>query len=71
MLAQGGIDPRPLAEQHPLTRKLDTLTINVTLALHAGFLLRIASAGPSTDPAIVTMMTRLGNASLSWLRKRS
>jgi hypothetical protein len=66
-----GIDPQPLAEQHPLTRKLDTLTINVTLALHAGFLLRIAaSSGPSTDPAIVAMMTRLGNASLSWLRKR-
>jgi len=67
----GGIDPQPLAEHHPLIRDLDPLTVNVTLALHAGFLLRIAaSAGPSADPAIVAMMSALGGASLKWLQER-
>jgi aminoglycoside phosphotransferase len=66
-----GIDPRPLADRHPLTRDLDPLTLNATLALHAGFLLRAAAcAGPSADPVIVAMMIRLGNASVRWLRKR-
>ena len=66
-----GIDPRPLAGRHPLTRDLDDLTVNATLALHAGFLLRVAaSAGPSADPDIIAMMTALGNASLKWLRDR-
>jgi aminoglycoside phosphotransferase len=66
-----GIDPQPLAEHHPLTRDLAPLTVNVTLALHAGFLLRIAaSADPWADPAIVAMMTALGRASLKWLQER-
>jgi hypothetical protein len=66
-----GIDPQPLAEQHPLTRGLDSLTVNVTLALHAGFLLRAAaSAARDADPDLVAAMTALGNASLRWLSSR-
>ncbi|MFI6078124.1 hypothetical protein ACIA5C_42005 [Actinoplanes sp. NPDC051343] len=66
-----GIDPQGLAGRHPLTRDLDPLAVNVFLAAHAGFLLRVAgAAGPTTDPRLVTMMTRLGTASLTWLRRR-
>jgi hypothetical protein len=66
-----GIDPQPWAARHPLTRDLDPLAVNVFLAVHAGFLLRVAgTAGPTTDPRLVTMMTRLGTASLTWLRRR-
>ncbi|MGW7689814.1 hypothetical protein ACWGMA_13220 [Streptomyces asiaticus] len=64
-----GVDPRPIAENHPLTRDLDPARINEALALHAGFLLRTAAAaGPAADPNIVAMMTALGLASLRWLR---
>ncbi|MBU3866751.1 aminoglycoside phosphotransferase family protein [Streptomyces sp. 4503] len=66
-----GVDPRPIAENHPLTRDLDPARINEVLALHAGFLLRTAvAAGPDADPHIVAMMTALGLASLRWLRTR-
>ncbi|MCQ8187051.1 phosphotransferase [Streptomyces rugosispiralis] len=64
-----GVDPRPIARNHPLTRDLDPARINEMLALHAGFLLRTAAAaGPAADPNIVAMMTALGLASLRWLR---
>ncbi|WP_344595600.1 aminoglycoside phosphotransferase family protein [Streptomyces violaceusniger] len=64
-----GVDPRPIAENHPLTRDLDPVQINEMLALHAGFLLRTAAAaGPAADPNIVAMMNALGLASLRWLR---
>ncbi|GAA0914659.1 MULTISPECIES: aminoglycoside phosphotransferase family protein [Streptomyces violaceusniger group] len=64
-----GVDPRPIAENHPLTRDLDPARINEMLALHAGFLLRTAAAaGPAADPNIVAMMNALGLASLRWLR---
>jgi hypothetical protein len=66
-----GIDPQPIAETHPLTRDLDPAHINVFLALHAGFLFRIAStAGPSADPNLLDMMVALGRGSLHWLRDR-
>jgi hypothetical protein len=66
-----GIDPQSLADRHPLTRDLDPRSVNVFLAVHAGFLLRVAtSAGPATDPRLVAMMNRLGTASLTWLRRR-
>jgi hypothetical protein len=69
--ALSGIDPQALADEHPLTRDLDPLRVNTFLAVHAGFLLRVAAlAGPATDPRLVSMMTRLGTASLTWLRRR-
>jgi aminoglycoside phosphotransferase len=66
-----GMDPQPIADSHPLTRDLDPARINEVLALHAGFLFRMASsAGPTADPNIVNMMVALGSASLHWLRER-
>jgi hypothetical protein len=66
-----GIDPQPLADRHPLTGELDPLPVNVFLAVHSGFLFRVATnAGPGTDPRLIAMMTRLGTASLNWLRRR-
>ncbi|QUQ63815.1 phosphotransferase family protein [Kutzneria sp. CA-103260] len=66
-----GVDPQPLAEAHPLTRHLHADQIDVVLAMHAGFLLRIAAtAGPTADPALVTMMVALARGSLRWLRSR-
>jgi hypothetical protein len=66
-----GIDPQPLAERHPLTRHVDPALINVLLALHAGFLFRVAvSAGPHADRHLVDMMVALGGASLRWLQTR-
>jgi hypothetical protein len=66
-----GIAPQPLAEQHPLTRNLDPEQINVFLAVHAGFLIRLAMrAGPTVDRNLLDMATTLGQASLSWLQSR-
>jgi hypothetical protein len=66
-----GVDPRSLAESHPLTRDLEVTRVNGILASHAGFLLRAAaSSGPTADPHLVAMMTALGRASLGWLRRR-
>lgn len=66
-----GLDPQPIAENHPLTRDLDPIQINEVLALHAGFLLRTAAAaGPDADPNLIAMMTALGLASVRWLRRR-
>ncbi|MFC4117948.1 phosphotransferase family protein [Nonomuraea zeae] len=66
-----GIDPQPIAEDHPLTRDLDAAQIDAVLAMHSGFLLRIAaSAGPQVDRHLVDMMVALGRASLRWLRER-
>jgi hypothetical protein len=66
-----GIDPQPLAERHPLTRDLDPLPINGLLALHAGFLLRVAtSAGSGADRDLVDMMVTLSTSSLRWLGSR-
>ncbi|MEV6842376.1 phosphotransferase [Actinoplanes sp. NPDC051411] len=66
-----GIDPQTLADRHPLTRDLDPRSVDVFLAVHAGFLFRVATnAGPATGPRLIAMMTRLGTASLSWLRRR-
>jgi len=66
-----GLDPQPLAETHPLTRDLRPDQINVVLALHAGFLLRIAATvGPDADRNLVTMMVALARGSLRWLRTR-
>ncbi|MFJ5901295.1 aminoglycoside phosphotransferase family protein [Streptomyces sp. NPDC093064] len=60
-----GVDPQKLAERHPLTRAADKEQIDVTLAAHAGFLLRIAtSVGPEADQNLVAMMTALGLASV-------
>lgn len=67
----GGVDPQPLAEVHPATRRLDPDRIDAALAAHAGFLLRIAtSVGPRADPRLVATMVALGRASLHWLRGR-
>ncbi|MEV7867769.1 phosphotransferase [Streptomyces sp. NPDC088124] len=66
-----GADPQQLAERHPLTRAADKEQIDVLLAAHSGFLLRIvASAGMGADQNLVEMMTALGLASLRWLRRR-
>jgi hypothetical protein len=66
-----GIDPQPLVERHPLTRHVDPALIDVLLALHAGFLFRVAaSAGPHADRHLIDMMAALGNASLRWLQAR-
>jgi hypothetical protein len=66
-----GVDPQPLADCHPLTRDLDPRSVDVFLAVHAGFLFRVATnAGPATDPRLTAMMTKLGTASLTWLRRR-
>ncbi len=66
-----GVDPQPLAESHPLTRDLEPVHINAFLAMHAGFLLRVAaSAGPAADRNLVDMMVALARASLHWLRNR-
>ncbi|MFB9238853.1 aminoglycoside phosphotransferase family protein [Plantactinospora siamensis] len=66
-----GIDPQPLADRHPLTRDLDSDAIDAFLAVHSGFLLRLASmAGTGADPNLVGMATALGRSSLDWLRRR-
>ncbi|WP_345579018.1 phosphotransferase family protein [Nonomuraea rosea] len=66
-----GMDPQPIAEAHPLTRDLDPAQVDAVLAMHSGFLLRVAaSAGPGTDLNLVNMMVALGLASLRWLRNR-
>jgi hypothetical protein len=66
-----GMDPQVLAEEHPLTRDLDPAQIDAVLAMHSGFLLRIAaSAGAGADRHLVDMMVALGLASLRWLRDR-
>ncbi|MGW1029350.1 aminoglycoside phosphotransferase family protein [Streptomyces sp. NPDC002577] len=67
-----GVDPQPIAEDHPLTRDLEPVQVDEVLALHAGFLLRTATAaGPTTDRNLVGMMTALGLASLRWLGRRT
>jgi Phosphotransferase enzyme family len=66
-----GVDPQPLADAHPLTRGLASEQIDVVLAMHAGFLLRIASSvGPDADRKLVAMMVALARGSLNWLRAR-
>ncbi|MFC0531481.1 phosphotransferase [Phytohabitans kaempferiae] len=66
-----GFDPQLLVERHPLTRDLDPLQIDVTLALHAGFLLRVAcTVGPETDSTMVDMMVALATGSLRLLESR-
>ncbi|MFE7357668.1 phosphotransferase family protein [Streptomyces sp. NPDC057543] len=67
-----GVDPQELAERHPLTRAVDKEQIDVMLAAHSGFLLRITtSVGPEADQNLVEMMTALGLASVRWLRNRT
>lgn len=69
--ALSGMDPQPLADEHPLTRGLEPDRLNVFLAAHAGFLIRLAAlAGPTVDPDLLDMATALGRASLDWLRAR-
>jgi hypothetical protein len=69
--AVSGLDPQPIAETHPLTRDLAPERINAFLAVHAGFLVRVAVfVGPEADSSIVEMMTALARASLDWLRVR-
>jgi len=69
--ALSGMDPQPLADEHPLTRGLEPDRLNVFLATHAGFLIRLAAlAGPTVDPDLLDMATALGRASLDWLRAR-
>jgi hypothetical protein len=66
-----GIDPRPIADTHPLTRRLDADEINTFLAVHSGFLIRLAAtAEPAADPAMVDTALQLGRASLPWLKHR-
>jgi hypothetical protein len=66
-----GIDPQPLAGRHPLTRDLDPLAVDAFLAVHSGFLFRVAeSAGSGTDPRLRAMMVALATGSLDWLRSR-
>ncbi|MEV0612782.1 phosphotransferase [Nonomuraea sp. NPDC050404] len=66
-----GLDPQPYVKEHPLTRGLDPEPINVFLAMHAGFLLRLAAtAGTAADRHLVDMAAALGGASLRWLRQR-
>ena len=68
----GGIDPEAVIALNPLTRNLEPHRIDVVLALHAGFLLRIAcTAGPGADPKLIDMMSALALASLRWLRRRN
>lgn len=66
-----GIDPQQVAERHPLTRSVTPHDIDVMLAAHAGFLLRIVgTVDPGADRNLVDTMTALGLASLRWLRSR-
>jgi hypothetical protein len=66
-----GMDPQRLAEQHPLTRHLDPEQVDVFLAMHAGFLIRLVTlAGPTVDRNLLDMATALGQASLRWLQSR-
>ncbi|MFI6737475.1 phosphotransferase family protein [Nonomuraea sp. NPDC050451] len=66
-----GVDPQAYAQEHPLTRDLPPEAIDVFLAAHAGFLVRLAAnAGPGADRHLVGMATALGQASLQWLRRR-
>jgi hypothetical protein len=70
--ALSGLDPQPLADEHPLTRGLEPDRLNVFLAVHAGFLIRlVVFAGPTVDPNLLDMATALGRASLDWLRRRT
>ncbi|ASW55821.1 aminoglycoside phosphotransferase family protein [Plantactinospora sp. KBS50] len=66
-----GLDPQPYADRHPLTRDLDPDAIDAFLAVHSGFLLRLASmAGTDAGHSLVDAATALGLASLDWLRRR-
>lgn len=69
--SRSGIDPQPLVAAHPLTRDLAPAAVDVLLAMHAGYLLRTATAvGPHADPNLVAMMVALATGSLDWLRRR-
>jgi hypothetical protein len=66
-----GIDPQRIADTHPLTRRLDPAQINTFLAVHAGFLIRLAAtAEPGADPSLIDTAHCLGVASLQWLNNR-
>jgi hypothetical protein len=70
--ALSGVDPQEHADAHPLTRDLDPVVLDATLALHAGFLLhRATSLPPTVDRNLVGMMRSLGLASVDWLSRRS
>ncbi|MFC7330487.1 hypothetical protein [Marinactinospora rubrisoli] len=67
----GGVDPRAIADGHPLTRDLDPGRINEMPSLHAGFLLRAAtSAGPAAGRRLAHAMAALARVSLRWLCTR-
>jgi hypothetical protein len=67
----GGIDPQPIADTHPLTRRLDADEINTFLAAHSGFLIRLAAtAEPAADPVLIDTALQLARASLRWLKHR-
>ncbi|ONH35742.1 MULTISPECIES: phosphotransferase family protein [Protofrankia] len=66
-----GIDPEPYARDHPLTRDVDPRRVDVLLAAHSGFLLRlVTTASPSVDPSLIEMASALGVACLRWLQER-
>jgi hypothetical protein len=66
-----GVDAEAVAAHHPLTRNLDSRSIDVVLAAQSGFLLRLAATvGEEADKNLVGMVTALGRAALDWLRSR-
>ncbi|CAI7975377.1 Aminoglycoside phosphotransferase [Frankia sp. Hr75.2] len=66
-----GIHPEPYARDHPLIKDVDPRHVDVLLAAHSGFLLRlVTTAGPSVDPSLIEMASALGVASLRWLQER-
>lgn len=66
-----GVDPQEIAERHPLTRDVEPHRVDVMLAAHAGFLLRLAATVEATaDRNLVDMATALGMASTRWLQDR-
>lgn len=66
-----GIDPEPYASDHILIKDVDHRHVDVLLAAHSGFLLRlVTTAGPSVDPSLIEMASALGLASLRWLQDR-
>ncbi|SBW18438.1 phosphotransferase [Protofrankia symbiont of Coriaria ruscifolia] len=66
-----GVDPEQYARDHPLIKDVDPRHVDVLLAAHSGFLLRlVTTADPSADPSLIAMASALGVASLRWLQER-
>jgi hypothetical protein len=68
---QGGPDPEPLLEAHPVARGADPEAITSALAAIAGFFVWQAHLPPPSGlPTVRDFQSAQGAAALTWLRHR-